>query len=178
MIRAKHCKSKRGCLKKRHSAVSNQPLKHLQNLTFDILRQGKAINRSAAEPQPKANPSTQSASSGDAGMNCSWKLSNAHNVHLEVELSRLSTLFSTKPKSVSGEERSKQRKDEESQKLTTETRRNSCLIYKPLNKSLFEEGQKQQLATKDTEEKQRSQRKIWGKQSQKFVASRKEFYEL
>ena len=69
-------------------------------------------------------------------MNCSWKLSNAHNVHLEVELSRLSTLFSTKPKSVSGEERSKQRKDEESQKINhggTETRRHgekSCLIYK------------------------------------------------
>ena len=51
----------------------------------------------------RQNPSTQSASSGEAGMNCSWKLSNAHNVHLEVELSRLSTLFSTKPKSVSGE---------------------------------------------------------------------------
>src|SRR5436309_15785978 len=42
----------------------------------------------------------------------------------------------------------------------TETRRKSCLIYKPINKSLFEEGQKQKLATKDTEEKQRSQRKI------------------
>src|SRR5437763_13222392 len=50
----------------------------------------------------------------------------------------------------------------------TETRRKSCLIYKPLNKSLFEQGQKQQLATKDTEEKQRSQRKIWGKQVTKI----------
>src|SRR5437899_2026243 len=50
----------------------------------------------------------------------------------------------------------------------TETRRKSCLIYKPLNKSLFEEGQKQKLATKDTEEKQRSQRKIWEKQVTKI----------
>ena len=50
----------------------------------------------------------------------------------------------------------------------TETRRKSCLIYKPINKSLFEEGQKQQLATKDTEEKQRSQRKIWGEQITKI----------
>ena len=73
-----------------------------------------------------------------------------------------------KAKPFNAEERSKQRKDEESQKLTTETRRKSCLIYKPLNKSLFEEGQKQKLATKDTEEKQRSQRKIWGKQVTKI----------
>src|SRR5438270_12378456 len=50
----------------------------------------------------------------------------------------------------------------------TETRRKNCLIYKSLNKSLFEEGQKQKLATKDTEEKQRSQRKIWGKQVTKI----------
>src|SRR5438477_5154334 len=50
----------------------------------------------------------------------------------------------------------------------TETRRKSCLIYKPLNKSLFEEGQKQKLVTKDTEEKQKSQRKIWGKQVTKI----------
>src|SRR5436309_10274517 len=50
----------------------------------------------------------------------------------------------------------------------TETRRKSCLIYKPLNKSLFEEGQKQKLATKDTEEKQRSQRKIWEKEVTKI----------
>ena len=76
-----------------------------------------------------------------------------------------------KAKPFNAEERSKQRKDEESQKINhggTETRRKSCLIYKPLNKSLFEEGQKQKLATKDTEEKQRSQRKIWGKQVTKI----------
>ena len=75
-----------------------------------------------------------------------------------------------KAKPFNAEEKSKQRKDEESQKINhggTETRRKSCLIYKPLNKSLFEEGQKQKLATKETEEKQRSQRKIWRKAGHK-----------
>src|SRR5437764_9873674 len=57
----------------------------------------------------------------------------------------------------------------------TETRRKSCLIYKPLNKSLLEEGQKQKLATKDTEEKQRSQRKIWGKKSKNSSQAAKNF---
>src|SRR5437763_9740882 len=69
---------------------------------------------------------------------------------------------------IKGRAEKSSQKNKKSKISNTETRRKSCLIYKPINKSLFEEDQKQQLTTKDTEEKQRSQRKIWGKQVTKI----------
>ena len=69
-------------------------------------------------------------------------------------------------------------KNKKSKVSNTETRRKSCLIYEPINKSLFEEGQKQKLATKDTEENRGHRERFGESRSQKFVADREEFAEL